>query len=206
MDYSVEGMATWLAEQKRNARQQEVETLSNRDAVATVMLVTMIYKYAMQVKEMGVELKRPEFKSLGRRIDGNVRAWRQVMREILDNEHQKAIESAIELLEQEQAMNLTQLFFSCKNEIDKVLRENDTEIRAYAWRVVLLVNELSKWFYKKLPKRFGSISRELNEIRSIMKDYAGTCVDTSRYKNTELCMIIFDRALESIELEYVNIE
>lgn len=204
MDYSVEGMKAWLDQQKKAVKRDDVERLSIDEAVATVVLVNMIVKYAVDVKNMARDMRRAEFKSYSRRIDELVRHWRQGMIGMLDEEHMANVDRATEQLEEEQATNLFQLYVSCKNEIDAKCKESDTELRALAWRVVLLIGELSKWFARKLPRRYGSLSPDVLELRRIMQHYAGPCQDTSRFKNTELCMIVFDRALEGIRVEYVE--
>lgn len=203
MDYSVDGMKAWLRSKRVEAGKRDVEKLTLKDAVASIMLVRLIYKYAAEVKKLCTEMRLSQYKKLSRRLEQNICDWNVTMRQILDIETIRCIDSSLEVLEEEQGLNLVMLYFSCKNEVDKQLKKNDSEVCALAWRVVILVHELKTWLNRKVPSRYSGLSEGFEELERIMTEWCGgVMIDTSKMKNTELCVKIFDKALESIEIEY----
>lgn len=119
MDYSVDGMKAWLRSKRVEAGKRDVEKLTLKDAVASIMLVRLIYKYAAEVKQLCTEMRLSQYKKLSRRLGQNICDWNVTMRQILDVETIRCIDSLLEVLEEEQGQNLVMLYFSCKNEVDK---------------------------------------------------------------------------------------
>lgn len=65
------------------------------------------------------------------------------------------------------------------------------------------MHELKCWLNRKVPSRYSGLSEGFEELERVMTEWCGgVMIDTSKMKNTELCVKIFDKALESIEIEY----